>query len=94
MALVTLRQALDEAAKKGLRTWWIQRQQYGASAGHYGGCKSHEFPVILQASRGARKYANDNFLYHLMLAANELYPEIPIVLHQDHRKSRRMYISS
>jgi len=41
-------------------------------------------PVILQASRGARKYANDKFLYHLMLAANEIYPDIPIVLHQDH----------
>ncbi len=41
-------------------------------------------PVIIQASRGARKYTNDNFLRHLMLAAAELYPNIPIVMHQDH----------
>jgi fructose-bisphosphate aldolase class II len=41
-------------------------------------------PVILQASRGARKYAGENFLRHLILAAVETYPEIPIVMHQDH----------
>ena len=41
-------------------------------------------PVIVQASRGARKYTNDNFLRHLIVAASELYPEIPIVMHQDH----------
>jgi fructose-bisphosphate aldolase class II len=44
-------------------------------------------PVIVQASRGARSYTNDNFLRHLMLAASELYPEIPIVMHQDHGNS-------
>jgi fructose-bisphosphate aldolase class II len=41
-------------------------------------------PVILQASRGARKYAGENFLRHLILAAIETYPHIPIVMHQDH----------
>jgi fructose-bisphosphate aldolase class II len=44
-------------------------------------------PVIVQASRGARQYSQDNFLYHLMLAATELYPEIPTVLHLDHGNS-------
>jgi fructose-bisphosphate aldolase class II len=44
-------------------------------------------PVIVQASRGARSYTNDRFLYHLMLAATELYPEIPMALHQDHGNS-------
>ena len=39
---------------------------------------------MIQASRGARAYTNDRFLYHLMLAATELYPEIPVALHQDH----------
>ena len=43
--------------------------------------------MIVQASRGARAYSQDRFLYHLMLAATELYPEIPIVLHQDHGNS-------
>jgi fructose-bisphosphate aldolase class II len=41
-------------------------------------------PVILQASRGARKYAGENFLRHLILAAVETYPHIPVAMHQDH----------
>jgi fructose-bisphosphate aldolase class II len=44
-------------------------------------------PVIVQASRGARKYSNDLFLRNLMQAAAELYPELPIVMHQDHGNS-------
>ena len=46
--------------------------------------RKQKSPVIIQASRGARKYAKDAFLKHLMLAAAELYPEIPLVMHQDH----------
>jgi fructose-bisphosphate aldolase class II len=46
-----------------------------------------ESPVIVQASRGARSYSQDNYLRHLMLAAAELYPQIPIVMHQDHGNS-------
>ena len=41
-------------------------------------------PVILQASAGARKYANNNYLIHLVQAAVELHPEVPMVLHLDH----------
>jgi fructose-bisphosphate aldolase class II len=44
-------------------------------------------PVIVQASRGARAYSQDAYLRHLMLAAVELYPQIPIVMHQDHGNS-------
>jgi fructose-bisphosphate aldolase class II len=44
-------------------------------------------PVIIQASRGARKYAQDNYLRHLMIAASELYPKIPVAMHQDHGNS-------
>lgn len=44
-------------------------------------------PVIVQASRGARKYSQDNYLRHLMLAAAELYPAIPVAMHQDHGNS-------
>ncbi|MFP6695155.1 MAG: class II fructose-bisphosphate aldolase, partial [Pirellulales bacterium] len=44
-------------------------------------------PVIVQASRGARKYSQDAYLRHLMLAAVELYPQIPIAMHQDHGNS-------
>jgi fructose-bisphosphate aldolase class II len=51
-------------------------------------------PVIVQASRGAREYTNDNYLRHLMLAASELHPEIPIVMHQDHGNSPETCISA
>lgn len=51
-------------------------------------------PVIIQASRGARKYTNDAFLSYLMLAAAELYPEIPIVMHQDHGNGPETCISA
>ena len=44
-------------------------------------------PVIVQASRGARSYSNDNYLRHLMLAAAELNPKIPMAMHQDHGNS-------
>ena len=44
-------------------------------------------PVIVQASRGAREYTNDRFLIHLMRAATEVYPEVPVALHQDHGNS-------
>jgi len=49
--------------------------------------KETNSPVIVQASRGARSYSQDAYLRHLMLAAAELYPNIPIVMHQDHGNS-------
>lgn len=84
MALVTLRQMLDEAAKGGYAIGAfninnLEQVQAIMEAAH-----KTKSPVILQASRGARKYANDRFLLHLMMAAAEIYPEIPIVFHQDH----------
>ena len=87
MALVTMRQLLDEAAKG----------EYGVGAFNVNNLEQVQAimeaaretgsPVIIQASSGARKYANDRFLYHLMLAASEVYPEIPVALHQDHGNS-------
>ncbi len=84
MALVPLRLLLDHAAEHG----------YGIPAYNVNNMEqiqaimraAHETdsPVILQASRGARNYAGENFLRHLILAAIETYPEIPIVMHQDH----------
>ena len=53
-----------------------------------------ESPVIIQASRGARTYTNDRFLIALMQAAGELYPEIPVALHQDHGNSPETCISA
>jgi fructose-bisphosphate aldolase class II len=51
-------------------------------------------PVIVQASRGARSYSNDNYLRHLMIAAAELNPNIPIAMHQDHGNSPATCISA
>jgi fructose-bisphosphate aldolase class II len=47
-------------------------------------------PVILQASAGARRYAGESFIKHLILAAIEAYPHIPLVMHQDHGQSPRI----
>lgn len=84
MALVTLRQALDEASKGNYALGGFNVNNMEQVQAIMEAATETNSPVILQASRGARKYANDKFLYHLMIAATELYPEIPIVLHQDH----------
>lgn len=56
--------------------------------------RATQSPVIVQASRGARKFSQDAFLRHLMLAASELYPEIPIVMHQDHGNNAQTCLSA
>jgi fructose-bisphosphate aldolase class II len=56
--------------------------------------KETDSPVIVQASRGARKYTNDAYLRHLMLAAAELNPNIPIAMHQDHGNSPATCLSA
>ena len=56
--------------------------------------KETDSPVIIQASRGARSYSQDAYLRHLMLAAAELYPQIPVVMHQDHGNSPATCLSA
>ncbi len=82
--LVTLRQALDEAAKGGYALGGFNVNNMEQVQGIMMAAKETNSPVILQASRGARKYAGDRYLFALMKAASEEYPEIPIVIHQDH----------
>jgi fructose-bisphosphate aldolase class II len=87
MALISLRQLLDHAAEHG----------YGVPAYNVNNMEqmhsimeaAHETdsPVIVQASAGARKYAGAPFLRHLIAAAAEQWPHIPIVVHQDHGAS-------
>lgn len=84
MALVTLREMLDKAA----------RGQYGVGAFNVNNLEQVQAiveaavetksPVILQASRGARKYAGDQYLFDIMTSAVRQNPDIPIVIHQDH----------
>ena len=84
MALVPMRLLLDHAAENGygipaFNVNNMEQIQAIMQAAH-----ETDSPVILQASRGARNYAGENFLRHLILAAVETYPHIPIVMHQDH----------
>jgi fructose-bisphosphate aldolase class II len=87
MPLVSLRQLLDHAAENayGLPAFNVnnleQVQAIMEAASEVGA------PVVMQASAGARKYAGEHFLKHLIQAAVEAYPHIPIVMHQDHGQS-------
>src|SRR5690554_664055 len=84
MALISLRQLLDHAAE----------YQYGVPAFNVNNLEQTRAimeaasetnsPVIMQASAGARKYAGSNFLRHMILAAIEEFPHIPVCMHQDH----------
>src|SRR5450755_709446 len=87
MPLVSMRQLLDEAAKGGYGVGAFNVNNMEQIQAIMEAARETQSPAIVQASRGARSYSQDNFLYHLMLAAAELYPEIPMALHQDHGNS-------
>jgi fructose-bisphosphate aldolase class II len=87
MPLVSMRQLLDEAAKGGYGVGAFNVNNMEQIQAIMEAARDTSSPVIIQASRGARAYTNDRFLYHLMLAAVELYPEIPVALHLDHGNS-------
>ncbi|HSM20835.1 MAG TPA: class II fructose-bisphosphate aldolase [Rubrivivax sp.] len=87
MPLVSMRQLLDHAAENGygIPAFNVnnleQVQAVMTAAAEVGA------PVILQASAGARKYAGEPFIKHLILAAIESWPDVPLVMHQDHGQS-------
>src|SRR5512134_1278765 len=87
MPLVSMRQLLDEAAKGGYGVGAFNVNNMEQIQAIMEAARETKSPVIIQASRGARSYSQDRFLYHLMVAATELYPEIPTVLHLDHGNS-------
>ena len=87
MSLVSTRQLLDEAAKGGYGVGAFNVNNMEQIQAIMEAARETKSPVIIQASRGARAYSQDRFLYHLMLAAVELYPEIPMALHLDHGNS-------
>jgi fructose-bisphosphate aldolase class II len=82
-----MRQVLDQAAKGGYGVGAFNVNNMEQIQAIMEAARETKSPVIVQASRGARSYSQDRFLYHLMLAATELYPEIPTVLHLDHGNS-------
>ena len=94
MPIVSMRQLLDHAAENGYglpafnvnnmeQVWAIMEAAAEVDA-----------PVIRQASAGARKYAGEPYLRHQILAALEAYPQIPIVMHQDHGQSPAVCMSA
>ena len=87
MPLVPMRLLLDHAAENdyGLAAFNVNNMEQIQAIME--AAKETNSPVIVQASRGARSYSQDNYLRHLMLAAAELYPEIPMSMHQDHGNS-------
>ena len=87
MALVSLRQLLDHAAEHGYGVPAFNVNNLEQIQAIMQAAEKTASPVILQASAGARKYAGEAFLRRLVEAAVESYPEIPVVLHQDHGAS-------
>ena len=94
MALVPLRKVLDHAAENGYGVAAFNVNNMEQIQSIMEAAKETNSPVIIQASRGARTYSQDAYLRHLMLAAVELYPEIPIVMHQDHGNSPATCLSA
>ncbi len=87
MALISMRQMLDHAAEHGYGVPAFNVNNLEQMRAIMEGAEETDSPVIVQASAGARKYAGPNFLRHLILAAIEEFPDIPVVMHQDHGAS-------
>ena len=84
MALVSMRELLDHAAVNGYGIPAFNVNNLEQVQAVMEAAKETGAPVILQASAGARKYAGEAFIKHLIQAAIEMYPNIPLVMHQDH----------
>ncbi|MDX8409224.1 MAG: class II fructose-bisphosphate aldolase [Mariprofundales bacterium] len=84
MALISLRQLLDHAAENsyGMPAFNVNNLEQVQAIME--AASETNSPVIMQGSAGARKYAGEAFLRHLISAAIEQYPDIPVVMHQDH----------
>lgn len=87
MAVISLRQLLDHAAENDYGVPAFNVNNLEQMRAIMEGADEVDSPVIVQASAGARKYSGPNFLRHLILAAVEEFPHIPLVMHQDHGAS-------
>ncbi len=94
MALITLRQLLDHAAEHdyGVPAFNINNMEQGIAIME--AAKAVDAPVIIQASRGARAYANDIMLAKMIEALAVIYPEIPLCMHQDHGNNEATCLSA
>jgi fructose-bisphosphate aldolase class II len=84
MALISLRQLLDHAAEHGYGMPAFNVNNMEQVHAIMQAADATNSPVIMQGSAGARGYAGEPFLRHLILAAIEMYPHIPVCMHQDH----------
>ena len=94
MAFVSLRQVLDHAADHGYGVPAFNVNNLEQIQAIMEAAQETDSPVILQASAGARKYAGEAYLRHMVLAAVETHPGVPVVLHQDHGASPAVCVQS
>lgn len=94
MAFISLRQLLDHAAENGYGVPAFNVNNLEQIQAIMEAAEATQSPVILQASAGARKYAGEPFLRHMVLAAVESHPSIPVVLHQDHGVSTAVAVQA
>ncbi len=94
MPLITLRQLLDYAAEHdfGVPAFNINNMEQGLAIMR--AAEATDSPVIIQASRGARSYAGDIMLQHMIKALVEMFPDIPVVMHQDHGNNEATCLSA
>jgi fructose-bisphosphate aldolase class II len=94
MALISLRQMLDHAAEHGYGVPAFNVNNLEQIHAIMQAAQATMSPVILQASAGARKYAGEAYLRHMVLAAIETHPDIPVCLHQDHGASAAVCVQA
>jgi len=94
MALISLRQLLDHAAENGYGLPAFNVNNMEQVQAIMQAAAAVNSPVILQGSAGARSYAGEPFLRHLIIAATEMYPHIPVCMHQDHGTSPSVCLRS
>jgi len=94
MALISLRQLLDHAAENGYGVPAFNVNNMEQVQAIMMAAEETQSPVILQSSAGARKYAGSTFIRHLIFAAMERWPDIPLCLHQDHGASPSVCVQS
>jgi fructose-bisphosphate aldolase class II len=94
MALISLRQLLDHAAEHGYGVPAFNINNLEQIQAIMQAAEATGSPVILQASAGARKYAGEPYLRHMVAAAIESHPDIPVVMHQDHGVSPAVCLQS
>ena len=94
MALISMRQLLDHAAENGYGMPAFNVNNMEQVHAIMQAADETNSPVIMQGSAGARSYAGEPFLRHLILAAIEEYPHIPVVMHQDHGSSPAVCLRS